>query len=143
MDAFNIWVAISGFIVFFLILAAGIYVVNAIFLGKIFKKAGVESWIAWVPFYNNWKFLELGGYQGWIAILSIIPYAGIVTTVFMCMAAYQIGLKLRKDGVWVVLYIFLSLVWIIILAVDGSYWDDAYGKPSLTKEPVPTSRVYY
>jgi hypothetical protein len=143
MNAFNIWVAISGFIVFFLILAAGIYVVNAIFLGKIFKKAGVESWIAWVPFYNSWKFLELGGYQGWIAILAIIPYAGIVTTVFMCMAAYQIGLKLRKDSAWVVLYIFLTLVWIIILAVDDSFWDDAYGKPSIAKEPVPTSRMYY
>ena len=37
------------------------YAITAIFLMLIFKKAGVPGWAAWVPFYNNWKLLEIGG----------------------------------------------------------------------------------
>lgn len=94
------------------------YVVTSIFLGMIFKKAGVESWIAWVPFYNTWKILELGGQQGFWAILALVPLVGIVSLVFMVMAVYDIGLKFGKEGWFVVLAIFLPLVWLIWLAVD-------------------------
>ena len=101
------------------------YVINAIFLGMVFKKAGVDSWKAWVPVYNVWVMLELGGQKGWLSLLlllSWIPLIGIIPaivgTVFVCIAAYRIGLNFGKDGVFVLLYIFLSLVWTIWLAVD-------------------------
>lgn len=101
------------------------YVVGAIFMGMMFKKAGVPAWKAWVPLYNVWTFLELGGQKGWISLLlllSWIPILGfipaIVATVFMCIAAYRIGLNFGKEAWFVVLYIFLGLVWLIWLAVD-------------------------
>lgn len=110
------------------------YIVSSIFLSKIFKKAGVESWIAWVPVYNSWKFLEIGGQQGFWAILSIIPIAQVVSVVFMCISAYHIGLKLSKDGAFVALYVFLPLIWIIWLGTDSSKWkDDASSAPSLAE----------
>lgn len=117
-----------------LIFAAAAYVVYAIFLGKIFKKAGVKSWIAWVPFYNTWKLLEIGGQQGFWAVLAILPVVSIVSAVFMYIAMYHIGKKLGKEGPFVLLAIFLPIVWLIWLAIDKSTWNDkASSAPSLHK----------
>lgn len=111
----------------YFIFIVAMYVVMSIFLGKIFKKAGVPAWIAWVPVYNTWKLLQLGGQQGFWAILAFIPFVNIVSLVFMYIAMYNIGLKLGKDGAFVILAILLSPVWIIWLGVDDSKWDDSKG----------------
>ena len=129
--------AALGFMVFALIFSVVIYVVFALCLMRIFKKAGIEQpWAAWVPIYNNWKMLEVGGQQGFWAVLALIPVVNIVSAVFMYIAMYNIGLKLGKEGVFVLLAIFLSPVWLIWLAVDSSIWDESKGAPSLT--PVKT-----
>lgn len=114
--------AIILFVVFFVAL---LYALHAFLLGRIFKKAGVAQWIAWVPFYNSWKMLELGGQQGFWAVLAIIPIVGYVSAVFTYIAMYHIGLKFGKDGAWVVLAIFLPTVWMAILAFDSSKWQPA------------------
>ncbi len=103
------------------------YIIVSIFLGMLFKKAGKEQWKAWVPVLNSWTFLELGGQKGWLSLfllLAWIPLIGfvpaLVFAVFMAIAAYKIGESLGKEGVFVLLYIFLPLVWVIWLAVDKS-----------------------
>ncbi|MDR2524551.1 MAG: DUF5684 domain-containing protein [Candidatus Nomurabacteria bacterium] len=147
-----------------LIIAIGAYVLVSIFIMKLFKKAGVKPWIAWVPVYNQWKFLQIGGYPGglvFLAVGGVILYiigmvlmfigslgakqlmvfailgvlfmcltfvACVIATVFQCMAAYQIGKKLGKEGAWVVLYIFCSTIWMGICGLDSSKWDDSKGK---------------
>lgn len=105
-----------------LIIAAIAYVVMALLLSKIFKKAGVGEWKAWVPVYNSWILLELGGQKGYWAILALIPIVNIVAAIFMYIAMYNIGLNFGKDGAFVLLAIFLPLVWFIWLAVDKSVW---------------------
>ncbi len=110
------------FIVFGLIVAVVSYVVSAFLLSRIFKKAGVEGWKAWVPVYNMWILLELGDQKGFWAVLAIIPFVNIVSVVFMIIAEYNIGLKLGKEGWFVLLAIFLPLVWMIWLAFDKSTW---------------------
>ncbi|HEY8886042.1 MAG TPA: DUF5684 domain-containing protein [Candidatus Microsaccharimonas sp.] len=120
----------AGVILFGFILFVVAYVIGALLLARIFKKAGVESWIAWVPFYNTWKMLEIGGQQGFWAVLAIIPIVGYVSIVFVFIAMYNIGLKLGKSGAFVVLGIFLPLVWYIWLAVDDSKWNESLGAPS-------------
>jgi hypothetical protein len=108
------------------------YVVAAISLMKIFTKAGVPSWIAWVPFYNNWKMLEIGGQRGFWAVLAIIPIVNIASAVFVYIAMYHIGLKLGKSGSFLVLGIFLPVVWMLWLAFDKSTWNEgASPAPSL------------
>lgn len=117
---------------FVLLLGLAVYVVTSLCLMKIFKKAGVKPWIAWVPFYNSWKILEIGGQPGFWAVLAIIPFVNIVAAVFIIIAQYHIGKKLGKGGEFVVWAIFLPLVWFIWLAVDKSTWDDtASTAPSL------------
>ena len=115
--------AILTFLVFALLVAAAFYVVSALLLGRIFKKAGIESWKAWVPVYNGWTLLEMGGQQGFWAVLALIPGVNIVSAVFMYIAMYHIGLKFGKEGAFVLLAIFLPLVWFIWLAVDDSTWN--------------------
>jgi hypothetical protein len=126
--------AFVAFSFFFFIFAVGVYVVAALCLMSIFKKAGVKPWIAWVPFYNQWKFLEIGGQQGFWAVLAIIPVVNIVSAIFVYIAMYHVGKKLGKEGPFVLLGIFLPLVWYIWLAVDKSTWNDqASTAPSLAK----------
>lgn len=126
--------AFLGFMFFSLLLFVAIYVVFSYFLSLIFKKAGVASWKAWVPVYNSWIMLELGGQKGFWAILAFVPLVNIVSAVFMYIAMYQIGLNLGKDGVFVLLAIFLPLVWVIWLGVDKSTWQPTSGA-SVTQVP--------
>ena len=112
------------------------YVLRAIFLMRLFKKAGVEQWAAWVPYFNTWRLLEIGGQQGFWAVIALIPFGDIVSAVFVYIAQYNIGLKLGKKGSFVLWAIFLPIVWLIWLAVDKSKWDDAQGVPSRVAKKV-------
>lgn len=125
----------------FIIIAIITYVVNAFLLGRIFKKAGVEQWIAWVPIYNTWKTLELGGQQGFWAVLTLIPFVNIIAAIFLYIAMYNIGLKLQKEGWFVVLAIFVPIVWLIWLAVDESKWDEKGTKAVAKPAPAETTET--
>lgn len=118
---------IAGLVIGFWVGIAA-YVISAIFLGMIFKKAGEPAWKAWVPIYNAWTLLKLGGQNGIWAVLALIPVVNIVSAIFMYIAMYYVGKKLGKPDAFVLLAIFLPVVWLIWLAVDSSTWKDA--KPS-------------
>lgn len=111
-------------LLFAFIVFAVIYAYFAFCLMNIFKKAGVPKWIAWVPFYNNWKLLEIGGQQGFWAVLAVIPFVNVVAAVFMLIAQYHIGKKLGKGGEFVLWAIFLPVVWYPWLAFDKSTWNE-------------------
>ena len=122
----------AGFFMFFIIIFIAIYVINAYFLGRIFKKAGIESWIAWVPIYNNWKMLEIGGQQGYWAVIAFVPIVNIASAVFMIIAMFKIGKSLGKEDWFVLLAIFIPFLWLIWLAIDDSKWNGCllYTSPS-------------
>ncbi|QQG51110.1 MAG: hypothetical protein HZB75_01210 [Candidatus Saccharibacteria bacterium] len=114
--------AILFFIVFMLFAVVITYVISSLLLSRIFKKAGVETWKAWVPVYNNWVLLEMGEQKGYWAVIALIPVVNIIAAVFMIIAMYNVGLKFGKEGAFVLLAIFLPIVWLIWLAVDDSKW---------------------
>lgn len=105
-----------------LVILAGSYALSAWLLSRIFKKAGVNPGIAWVPVYNVWKMLELGDQQGFWSILLFLPIVSYVAVVFLYIAYYRIGLKFEKSGVFVLWAIFFSPVWLIWIAFDDSKW---------------------
>lgn len=138
-----------GITIFMIIVALVSYAISAFLLSRIFKKAGVEPWKAWVPIYNNWVLLELGDQKGFWAVLALIPFVNIVSIVFMFIAMYNIGLKLGKESWFVLLAIFLPLVWLIWLAFDKSTWNGTtpvaatapqtpQGPPAATPPTTPT-----
>ena len=143
------WAVLITTTLFSLLFGIGIYVVYCIFLMKLYAKANVPAWKAWVPFVNTWKFFELGGYKGALSLLllaGLIPCVGwigsIIGYVLYCIAAYQIGLKNGKEGYWVVLFIFFGIVWMGILGLGRSIWNDSLGKPSYGPERPPSWPPY-
>ena len=140
---------IVGMVIMYIVMIAAFYVLSAIFMGKLFRKAGVPFWKAWVPIYNMVKFLQIGGQNPLYILFALIPFVGeIILVVFMCIAAYNIGKKLNKSDAFVVLYVFLSIVWTGICGLDKSTWDESQGQPSLAPEtkaksagPVPVQPV--
>jgi hypothetical protein len=135
LDFFAIFLAYIGIMMFVMITC---YVVSSWLLSRIFKKAGIEEWKAWVPFYNNWIMLEMGDQKGWYLLLSLVPFVGpIIFMVFWIMALYEIGKKFSKDGIFVLWAVFLPVVWYAILAFDKSTWSKQ-GQPvtAVPTEPV-------
>jgi len=127
----------SFYLVYGLALIIG-YVVISILMAKIFIKMGEEAWKAWVPIYSSWVFLELGGQKGWLILLTFLPFVNIIPAIFMIIAAYNIGLSLGKSGAWVLLYIFLSPVWFLILAFDSSTHNSGMTGVNLPYSPAPS-----
>ncbi len=121
---------------FMFLIFIALYVVQAIALARLFRKTGVEPWIAWVPIYGYWKWLELGGFPGALALLFLVPVANYVSTVFLYMGMYRMGFAFRKDSSWVLLGIFLPFVWCFLLARDSETYQpalqSAMGTPPLT-----------
>ena len=123
--AAGVWVIIVAYAVFLLFVLVVAYLLTAITLSMFFGKVGVDRWIAWVPFYNIWRWLEVGGQHGALALLSLIPYGGIVTTVFLAIGMHRTGIAFRKDSSWVVLGIFLPWLWCILLSRPTEQYDPA------------------
>ena len=132
-------VGVGALFVYFLIpliFALAGYVLTAWFLMKIFEKAGVQGkWRAWVPLYNTLIFAKLGDLSPWWLlilwgggiVLGWIPFIGqlilLAAFVYLVLAAWRVGLKLQKEPVWLILYVFLAIVWLGINAFDKSRWN--------------------
>lgn len=129
------------FTILWLAIVVVMYVIVSILLGRIFKKAGQQQWKAWVPIYNQWTLLQLGGKPGWWALVMLIPIVQIVGIVMLYISMYNIGLKLQKSGVFVLWAIFFPLVWYVWLAVDKSAWDDKAGDRRLDTPVAPVAVV--
>lgn len=137
---------ILGIIIFVIAMMIVAYAIVSYLLSRIFKKAGIAGWKAWIPVYSTWITLELGGQRGWISLLLLFPLAidvlalapgaepfipfllligiGIclVAIAFLYTAMYKIGLHFGKDGYFVLWAIFLPIVWYAWLAFDQSTW---------------------
>lgn len=141
-----------GLVVFWLIFAVALYVLSALFLRKIFQKAGVANPnVAWIPIYNVLLFVKLGDINplillagfgasillGWIPVIGFI--IGLVPTALYIMAAYRVNLKLQKDPVpWTIFAALLSIVWLGVIAFGKGVWNTASAPAAgLTPPPAP------
>ncbi|MEO7905277.1 MAG: DUF5684 domain-containing protein [Candidatus Saccharimonadales bacterium] len=114
--------AMAMFFVILLAIALASYAIGAFLLSRIFVKAGLPAWKAWVPVYSTWKTFEIGGQNGLWTLLFFIPIANIIPAIILIVAYYYIGLKLGKQGIFVLWAIFLPIVWLVWLAFDDSKW---------------------
>lgn len=143
---------IAAYIGFILMISIGIYVLTSIATMKLFKKAGLPGWKAWVPFYSNWLFLELGGYNGALIFLAFIPlFGGIALLVATCLAANEISKKLDKSDIFILFPLgvitggITTIIWYCIAGFGKSTWNDSLGKESLAKGTIlgyATETVY-
>lgn len=111
------------YVLILVIVAVGSYVLYALALSMFFRKVGVEPWIGWVPVYSTWKWLEVGGQPGWIAVFSLVPYGGVVTSVFVYIGMWRSNIAFRQTTGMFVLGIFLPFVWLFIMASKTSVYE--------------------
>ena len=104
------------------LLAIALAVATIIATWKLYAKAGEAGWKSLIPIYNAWVFLRMGGQSSWWALVIFVPLINVVAAVFLAIAAYNIGLKLGKEGWWVVIYIFASSIWYLLLGFGKSTW---------------------
>lgn len=132
--------AVIGAVAMFLILfTIASYALGAFLLGRVFKKAGIPQWVAWVPVYNTWKLLEIGNQRGFWAIVGLVPFIGIIALIYLYIAMYHVGKKLGKEGWFVLLAIFIPIAWMIWLGFDDSKWPTEKRRAKLVKKSdVPT-----
>jgi hypothetical protein len=119
------------------------YVFYGLAVMGIFRKAGLKAWPAWVPFFQTWRILQLGGQKGWWLLIGFIPVVGqILYLVFLIIAGVNIQRALHKPGVFYLLAIFLTPVWYGILAWDSSTWNPKHEPlvpPSGYAAPLPAA----
>ena len=124
-------------IIFYLAIIAFSIVV----MWKIFKKAGKEGWIALIPFYNLYTLFEITWGNGWLFLLtflSIIPFIGsIAVLVIAILTNIKLAKAFGKSGGFAVGLIFLSLIFMAILAFDNSEYVGVEGKTASAPNTVP------
>jgi hypothetical protein len=144
------WAAYIVLILVGLIFAVAAYVLSAIFLRKIFVKAGVPNPnVAWIPVYNTLIFAKLGDLNplaylaalaaavvlSWIPVLGAI--IGLAPLAAFVMAAYRVNQKLQKEPVaFTIFAALLSIVWLGVVAFTQGVWNTA-SKPVAGIAPVP------
>lgn len=117
-------VVLTGVYVWSILGGLVVYLYYAFALMAIFRKAGLRTWPAWVPIFNTWRVLQLGGQAGWWALVGLIPVVGtLVFLVFLILAGVNIQTAFGKPGVFYLLALFLTPVWYGILAWGSSTWN--------------------
>lgn len=104
-----------GVLVFYL----AIVVLMIASLWKIYTKAGKPGWACLVPIYNIIVLLEIVGKPWWWILLMMIPIANFVILIMMY---HQLSLSFGKGAGFTVGIIFLSYIFLPILAFgDAKY----------------------
>lgn len=97
-----------------------IAVLSIVAMWKIFQKAGMKGWWSIVPFYSNYKQMEIAGYNGWLFLLLFVPIANIVMMILMYIGMAK---KFGKSGGFAVGLILLNLIFTCILAFGSAKYE--------------------
>ena len=133
--------AFFGFYFVFLIILAIIGLAIAIIVmisnWKIFKKAGLAGWEAFVPFYNTWCLVKISGLEWWFFLIIIFPIItlkfpimGLVSVAASFFAHYNLSIKFEKEPIGFALGLtFLPFVFYPILGFGKSTYKDKEVSP--------------
>ena len=106
-----------------LALVVVLYVWLALGLAAVFQKSGEEAWRAWVPVLNLVILLRLGGLTGWLLLLGLIPFAGLLAVwVVVVIAAHRIGAAFGYGPGMTVLAAVLLPAWAGVIGFGSSRW---------------------
>ena len=116
--------ALGGLVAVISIISLAVAIFSIIVMWKMFKKAGKPGWAAIVPFYNTYVLFEITWGNGWYFLLlftSIIPVIGyIACLVIIIITMVKLAKAFGKSGGFAVGLIFLSVIFMAILAFDKS-----------------------
>ncbi len=94
---------------------------------KVYTKAGKPGWASLVPIYNIIVLLEIVGKPTWWLVLMLIP---VVNVVILFLIYHQLSLSFGKGVGFTVGLIFLSFIFLPILAFgDSKYLGNGNQQP--------------
>lgn len=105
----------------YLIVILAVFVFSVIVYWKIFTKAGETGWKSMIPIYNSYTLYKITYGNGWLFLLTLIPYLG-----------FFIGLKQKFDlakvygkgiGFGIGIF-FLGIIFLPILAFGSSEYQE-------------------
>lgn len=120
MNSYDIMSVVLGIIAVAWVLCIGLYIFYAVCYMKLFDKAYVAKWKAWVPFVNTWALFEICGFPGWITLLSFVPLANFAFLIISLISMYRLPICYGKSSGWGVLNIFFPIIVIPIIAFGDS-----------------------
>lgn len=141
---FAIYAAFVGFLILF---GIAYYVVWALAFGQFFRKVGLPAWTAWVPYYNRWRLLEVGGFPGWISLANLVGL-GVVSEVFIWIGMYRLQFAFRKSAGHLAWGILVPPVWGFIMGARATTYDPAlmvaagYAPPLVGYGAVPRTDAF-
>lgn len=89
-----------------------VYVIRAWLLGRIFKKAGLGRWKAWVPIVNEFTFFNIGGRSGANILLGIFGYFLLSLGYFSAGLAVQGAEQPVAMPVWCIVAMTIGVVFL-------------------------------
>ena len=100
-----------------------LYVWLALALAAVFRKSGEEAWKAWVPVLNFVVLLQLGGLSGWLLLLWLVPFVGVLAVwAAVIIACHRIGKAFGLGPGMTVLAALLLPVWASVIGFGASRW---------------------
>jgi hypothetical protein len=106
----------TGSFVFGIVVA----VLAVVILYKIFEKAGVEGWKAFIPLYNIFVLYELTWGNGFVSLLLLVPIVDIVISV---MTAIKLAKAFGKGTGFGIGTFFFPVICKGIIAFDESRYE--------------------
>jgi hypothetical protein len=96
------------------------YVISAIAYMKIFEKAGVTTWYAWVPFLNIYWLTQIATGNGWLFLIILIPCVG--SLIYLILMAIKLSAAFGCGGGMIALLILIPIVGYLVLAFGSSQY---------------------
>jgi len=118
---------IIGLLAAYFVVILVVLVVLLVSNWKIFVKAGKPGWAALVPFYNNMVMAEIGGKPSWFGLLPLIPYIGIIWSIWILN---RLSKSFGKNVGFTLGLLFLPLIFYPILAFGSASY---VGHPDTTQ----------
>lgn len=103
-----------------LIFSLIIYVISAVALMKMFAKAGVTSWYAWVPFLNAYWLMKIATGNGWLFLLALIPCVG--SLIVLILLAVKLAPAFGYGGGMIALLIFFPFIAYLVIGFGSSQY---------------------
>lgn len=97
----------------------------------IFEKAGESGWKSIIPFYNSYIMFKIAWGNGWLFLLTFIPFANIVIAI---IAEVKLTKSFGHSGGFAVGLVLLPNIFSLILAFDSSRYIGPNGVPQIGQQ---------
>ncbi len=129
----NVTAAFGGMFAAMMIPFVAVLVVTIIGMWKVFEKAGYAGWKSIIPFYNMYILTEISGQNGWLFLLSFIPFVG--SLIWSIMVSVKMAPAFGKSTAFAIGLIFLTPIFYCILGFGNAQYTLGKASTNSAKEP--------